>query len=583
MVHPFVTSSGRSYEYSAISRWLAVNDTDPMTNERLASKTLIPNHSLRSQIVAWFEENPSSAGLRNNDAAPPPPEAYQVGINELDKILVYRDKRGTRGKTPAKAAAGAKVETLPSTFTAYGHTYSFTRPEKRLRISCDGQVTIDMPERCVFAVPDGLIFYDPKETVDKFILPGTEVVNGCPFQGSCSRGNCKFAHPFACVEGVDCARQSKGCKFFHPPSDSVKPITPTCTACKYGTSCTRLDCWFAHPKGRMSVLRVKARLLVTHSHTLTELPTPVEMQIDFADSATCFQMQGEFVFSFQPHAGTWAKKHYKVVTVHRFDASLNKYQTVGDYSLDNHYCNCAVAAGRYIVFSFWPFENEAVRTIWGCLQVTRAIAKDLKSKTKECTELKTQLEASRQDSSAATQQASAARQEAFSSRQEASAARKEASAARQEAFSARQETSAARQDASVARQETSAARKEAFSARQETSAARQEARTHEQTWRQMQQRQEQQFQERMRLRDPIHIYALPDGASGMRREDWHLVLDYHKGAHDIELGEPRPDGNQQVNFIVDSTVLQFDLVVPKDINSLKMKLPLSPAVLCADF
>ena len=204
------------------------------------------------------------------------------------------------------------------------------------------------------------------------------------------------------------------------------------------------------------MLRVKARLLVTHSHTLAELPTPVEMQIDFADSATCFQMQGEFVFSFQPHAGTWAKKHYKVVTVHRFDATLNKYRTVGDYSLDKHYCNCAVAAGRYIVFSFWPFENEAVRTIWECLQVTRAIEKELKIKTKECTELKTQLEA----------------------------------------------------------------------ARQETSAARQEARIREQIWREMQQRQEQQFAERMRLSDPIHIYALPDGASGMRREDWQLVLDY---------------------------------------------------------
>jgi len=197
MEHPFVTSSGRSYEYSAISSWLAVHDTDPMTNERLASKTLIPNHSLRSQIVAWFEENPSSAGLRNNDAASPPPGAYQVGINGLDKILVYRDKRETKGKNTSEAEAGAKAKTLPSTFTAYGHTYSFTRRERRLRITCDGQVTIDMPERCVFAVPDGLIFYHPKETLDKLILPGTEVVSGCHFQGSCNQGNCKFAHPFA--------------------------------------------------------------------------------------------------------------------------------------------------------------------------------------------------------------------------------------------------------------------------------------------------------------------------------------------------------------------------------------------------
>ena len=41
-------SSGHIYERGAIELWLRDHDTDPMTNERLESKNLIPAHLVRS-------------------------------------------------------------------------------------------------------------------------------------------------------------------------------------------------------------------------------------------------------------------------------------------------------------------------------------------------------------------------------------------------------------------------------------------------------------------------------------------------------------------------------------------------------
>jgi hypothetical protein len=74
--HPVITTGGNTYEYSAISAWLADKDTDPLTNERLRSKELVPNLLLRSQVQEWVAENPAAAtACRNRDAVPLPPRA----------------------------------------------------------------------------------------------------------------------------------------------------------------------------------------------------------------------------------------------------------------------------------------------------------------------------------------------------------------------------------------------------------------------------------------------------------------------------------------------------------------------------
>jgi hypothetical protein len=51
MFDPVVTSSGHSYERSAIALWLRESNIDPKTGVRLTSKLLFPNHVLRSAIA----------------------------------------------------------------------------------------------------------------------------------------------------------------------------------------------------------------------------------------------------------------------------------------------------------------------------------------------------------------------------------------------------------------------------------------------------------------------------------------------------------------------------------------------------
>jgi U-box domain len=53
MVDPVLcTGDGQTYERSAITQWLAVSDTSPVTGQPLASQEILPNHALRSIIQA---------------------------------------------------------------------------------------------------------------------------------------------------------------------------------------------------------------------------------------------------------------------------------------------------------------------------------------------------------------------------------------------------------------------------------------------------------------------------------------------------------------------------------------------------
>lgn len=61
-------------------------------------------------------------------------------------------------------------------------------------------------------------------------------------------------------------------------------------------------------------------------------------------------------------------------------------------SLARHYCNSAVARGRYRVISFWACKEEAIRTLWECLRISRAMEKELRDKMLEVQRLQVKLD-----------------------------------------------------------------------------------------------------------------------------------------------------------------------------------------------
>jgi hypothetical protein len=56
MEDPVLASDGHSYERKAIERWLRANNRSPKTNAIMASKTVYPNHGLKSMIEALVEK-----------------------------------------------------------------------------------------------------------------------------------------------------------------------------------------------------------------------------------------------------------------------------------------------------------------------------------------------------------------------------------------------------------------------------------------------------------------------------------------------------------------------------------------------
>ncbi len=58
MLDPVQTITGDNYERKAIEEWLYSHDTNPLTNETLPSKALVPNRFLRQTIRDWVKKNP---------------------------------------------------------------------------------------------------------------------------------------------------------------------------------------------------------------------------------------------------------------------------------------------------------------------------------------------------------------------------------------------------------------------------------------------------------------------------------------------------------------------------------------------
>lgn len=56
MIDPVVCEDGHSYERGAIEAWLKDHNTGPMSNVRLKSTAVVPNHALRNSIEAWHQK-----------------------------------------------------------------------------------------------------------------------------------------------------------------------------------------------------------------------------------------------------------------------------------------------------------------------------------------------------------------------------------------------------------------------------------------------------------------------------------------------------------------------------------------------
>jgi FtsZ-binding cell division protein ZapB len=338
-------------------------------------------------------------------------------------------------------------------------------------------------------------------------------------------------------------------------------------------------------------------VLVTHSATLEELESPVQIPFELDAACTAVQVQGEFLFTFEPYPGTWAKEHFRRVVLHKFDASACRYRKVTTYELDRHYCNCAVASGRYLVISFWPYEDETMRTVWECMRIGRTMEKalatnssEIKSLRGEVEELKRQLRGKEQELQQAQGEASALRQQTQQLKRSVQQAQRviasKSAALSQGGFYVYNLHDDQKRDLrggpvdqlSRARSKTAQARSDARTQRLKVEALRRQSNR-------MQKSYESQRMERRRLADPIHIYALNSGRDGFNREDWTLVLDYHKGAHELSLSAPPGGGStaQMLEVLEHSTVVQFELCVPRDVASIGVPLPLQPGRLCDQF
>ena len=49
-IDPVTTILGYTYERAFIEEWFEKHDTDPLTNEKLSSKTLVPNRLIKSEV-----------------------------------------------------------------------------------------------------------------------------------------------------------------------------------------------------------------------------------------------------------------------------------------------------------------------------------------------------------------------------------------------------------------------------------------------------------------------------------------------------------------------------------------------------
>ena len=649
MDHPVFTSLGTTYEYAAISQWLVSRDADPLTNAKLPSKVLIKNFLLRTQIQEWKASNlGTSTGFQSfPDSVPPPfetssaelpppaPDA-RAGASLLDRILLH-------SSTSARRTKAERSGDVPPVVTAHGREYEFRRQSGRLEVMCRGTsdwTPLPFATDALSVTPLGCVFYKRGEVHDAVVEQDESKPNipTCRDGASCATSNCRFAHPYPCRFGLGCRGLGNGsCKLVHPSPDSVVPLGsdfPLSQACKFGSGCSNAKCHFAHPSGRVKIRRVPFCLPVTHSLDLQKLDKPLALDLgDLPLGATKFQFHGEFAFFFKPYPGAWAKEHFETCTVVRYSSKASSHKRVMEKSLAGHYCNAAVGCGGYVVLSWWPYEDEAMRAIHEGAKSLRAVEKTLvlTVKSSEAQSSKQQAEIARQQKALEAREAELAVQREAVEREKGAA--KAANGARLQAerravqaergaqatkasadalvANARFQAQGATRAAQLERDARFQAEKRAAQAQYQVGKARAQgerdaqyqadkARAHaernaqyqaekarreaekearrraEAAWR-------SQMSERFRLRDPIHVYALRAQRSGDAEADWTLVLDYHKGAHALELDDSSElGGNQKLRVTEHNKVFEFDLVSAGEFEGIGT-LPIVPPSLCDGF
>ena len=556
MEYPYITTQGNSYEYGEIYRWLKEHNTDPKSGVILKSKHLVPNNLLRAQIIEWFETHKQ---YRKPAGSMIPPQTEPEKASDLSKILCYRGSKTVKEKKKDLCKLP-----LPQSFPEYEQTYFFNKSTTgNVEVSCKGGESIIPPESSMFLTSQGVVFFDPSEIRDTKVIPGCDDTRApCKYGKICNKQECSYPHPFVCSLGATCPSQQAGCKFYHPDADSIVPlgtIYPLSCVCKYNVECSGKQCGYAHPLGRFTHKRETAKVLITHSHKLQTLESPIPLHLEIPDAAKAFQFQGDFVFFFVPYPGAWASKHYEKVIVHRFDKESQAHKFIGEYSLENHYCNCVAGAGKYFIISFWPFEEEAVRTIWDCLKIARGAEKLQRKKEKQW---KAQLEKKDQEIQNLNDQI-------IDLRKRVSDVEFELAKAQNQILQNRKREQMRQMQAQQRRD-----------AREEAARQKRQQYELEQKLRKEKRERERQMNERLRMRDPIHVYQLSSG-TGTQQADWTLVVDYHKGAHGIKLDFDRKSECHSLEITENCNVFLFDLLF-SDLLSIP-NLPLAPETLCDGF
>eukprot|EP00808_Paulinella_micropora_P009717 g80146.t1 len=247
-------------------------------------------------------------------------------------------------------------------------------------------------------------------------------------------------------------------------------------------------------------LPVEEGLCWTHDRDLQLLPKPLPLSLPGVPKATHYELRGEWVMFFVPYDGEHANWLYQQLRLYRFNADQQRWEQHSSWTLRDHYLNAAVVSGRFLLLSWWPYQDE----VWRALhEQSRTVLQNLK-----------QLE--ERDASIRL--------------------------LGQENIELRSQ---------LRQQELQAERK-----RQEHMAelAREQQR-HEQERR----RWEAERRQRLMWQDPIHLYVL-----NRTTDRFVQVLDYHKGADSLDLLTWGAEGGSEGNMYITAQgyELEFRLKAP---------------------
>lgn len=625
MEFPYTTAAGHTYEYYAIRDWLAQGKrTDPMTGLPLDTAQLFPNHTLRSQIREWIDSNKDTEQFRNPEALedyndPNKAVKENEGTSTLSDILSYD------GKDSEEKASGS----FPNAFKFGKRVYQISEgknksSKERYVVSCDepGMVSAEVPEKAMFATSEGICFYNPEDIYDTKVGPSGK--DACRFKQSCTKDKCSYGHDFACKEGVKCS--NKSCKYLHPQPESVIPLqagSKLAKACKYGTGCSNKKCDYAHPLGKLRATLKNRKFFYTHSMDLHRLQQSAEVEMDdFPKNATKCQFQGAFAFFFSPYKGAWAKDFFQKVDVFMYDEGKRRHIHVGEWTLENHFVRSVCASGKFLVISFWPYDEEAARALFesgyterqlirllkGQIEKNSALHNDLQSKEAAISRKeriikkeKKALQRSRKEN-ASLKKSIAEKTEAIESKEETirqqkrqlkkkdsenqhlkgQAKHKDEKILQQHKAMKDQEKELLRKDGEISNHKETLQNvtREKGNLSSTVQSLQSTMNAQLEQVRQLTRQLEAERNERLRNRDPIHIYVME--TSGTTKEDWTLVLDYHKGAHSLKLGDVDSDGSRKLFVTVNDDCFKFRLKPPEQILQ-EQNLPVVPDKLCDEF